>query len=145
VVGNERHGHRLAHVDGHDQASDRVTASHPCHELSLKLTTNMSHRKGLPLKKRNGYRPTLRHPQPRLRDPTEGVSDLVGAPGLHEAQLHPGAEHAVEDPDGADDAPVLVVVGVEDERLQGGGGIARAGASSSGSAPLETEAARRRS
>ena len=35
----------------------------------------------------------------------------------------PDAQGAVDDPDGADDPPVLVVVGVEDQALQGGVGV----------------------
>ena len=49
---------------------------------------------------------------------------LVGGAGLHEPELGAGGDGAVHHPDGADDAPVLVVVGVEDERSKWGVGVA---------------------
>ena len=51
--------------------------------------------------------------------------DVVGPTGLHEPEAGPRDQGAVDDPDGADHAPVLVVVGVEDQALQGGIRVAR--------------------
>ena len=50
--------------------------------------------------------------------------DVVHAPGLHETQLFPGRKYPVDDPDGADYAPVLVIERVEYQRLQGCAGVA---------------------
>jgi hypothetical protein len=47
----------------------------------------------------------------------------VGRARLHEPEAGAGGEHAVHDPDGADHAAVLVVVGVEDEGLQRRAGV----------------------
>ena len=66
--------------------------------------------------------------------------DVVHRVGLHEAQARPGVQRAVDDPDGAHDAPVLVVGGVEDQGPQrtpsaspwGGGMRAMMASSSSG-------------
>src|SRR5438105_4634603 len=55
-------------------------------------------------------------------------ADLLGVVadlGLHKPQLGARREHAVDDPHGADDAAVLVEVGVEQQRLQGLIGVAR--------------------
>ena len=48
----------------------------------------------------------------------------MGPAGLHEPQPGARRQRAVDDPDGADHAPVLVVVGVEDQALQGRVGVA---------------------
>ena len=50
--------------------------------------------------------------------------DVVHGVGLHEAQAGPGVQRAVDDPDGADDAAVLVVGRVEDQRPQRRVGVA---------------------
>ena len=49
--------------------------------------------------------------------------DFVGGPGLQEAQLLPRRQGPVHHPHGAHDAPVLVVIGVEQQRTQAVGRI----------------------
>jgi hypothetical protein len=43
VIGDQRHGLRLAHVDGDHQATPEISTPDPGHELSLQTTTNMCH------------------------------------------------------------------------------------------------------
>ena len=51
------------------------------------------------------------------RGPYADLLDVVGSAGLHEPEPRPRREGPVDDPDGADHSPILVVVRVENEAL----------------------------